>query len=228
LSNRADLENELIYLGLLDKAREIFTELGDQASLSYIKSSHRLLSKVYHPDLNPSRKDRAQSIQQRLNRVSDIIARMKDAELIDVIRNGARDQAPSKKRILVVDDEVGVQELFRDVLIMEGYDVRVAADGEGGYIEYNRFTPHLILTDVVMPRISGLEMVRKIRDKDFRIKVIFMSGFFGIEGLKKELDAEIRKFGYPTLTKPFKMSVLLDLINDYMTGKDNGHFYRGI
>jgi len=228
LSYRTDLENELIYLGLLDKAREIFTELGDQASLSYIKSSHRLLSKVYHPDLNPNRKDRAQTIQQRLNRVSDIISRMKDDELIDLIKNGVRDPADLKKKILVVDDEAGMQELFRDVLIMEGYDLRVAADGEDGYLEYCRFEPNLVLTDVVMPRINGLEMVRKIRDKNFRIKVIYMSGFFGIEGLKKELDAEIRKFGYPTLTKPFKISALLDLTNDYLTGAENGRFFRGI
>ena len=47
-------------------------------------------------------------------------------------------------KVLVVDDEAGLQELFRDVLIMEGYDVRVAADGEGGYLEYCRFSPRLV------------------------------------------------------------------------------------
>ena len=90
MTKRADLENELIYPGLLDKAREIYSELGDQAALSYIKSSHRLLSKVYHPDLNPGRKDRAKRIQQRLNRVSHLISRMKDPDLIDLIKTGPR------------------------------------------------------------------------------------------------------------------------------------------
>ena len=52
MKHQIDLEKELIYLGLLDKAREIYSELGDRAVLSYIRSSYRLLSKVYHPDLN--------------------------------------------------------------------------------------------------------------------------------------------------------------------------------
>ena len=82
MTNRAELEKELIFLGLLDKAREIYAELGESASLSYIKSSHRLLSKVYHPDLNPKNKKKATEAQKRLNRLSLLISDMKDDELI--------------------------------------------------------------------------------------------------------------------------------------------------
>jgi len=53
MGNLILLERELIFLGLFDKAREIYHDLGSNGALSYIKSSHRLLSKVYHPDLNP-------------------------------------------------------------------------------------------------------------------------------------------------------------------------------
>lgn len=228
LTKRTDLENELIYLGLLDKAREIYAELGDRAALSYIKSSHRLLSKVYHPDLNPDRKARAQTIQQRLNRVSDIIGAMEDDELVDVIRKGVPGPDGARDRILVVDDEANLLELFSDVLAMEGYETAVAADGEEGFWEYCRRRPSLVLTDVVMPRASGLEMVRRIRGKNPRIKVVYMSGFFGIEGVRRELEGEIRRFGYPTITKPFKISVLLEVVNGYLKGGDSGRFYRGI
>lgn len=225
---RADLETELIYLGLLDKAREIHRELGDQAVLSYIKSSHRLLSKVYHPDVNPLQADKAKDIQQRLNRVSQIIGDMDDAELIGVIHNGSAASGESKKKILVVDDETQLQDLFQNVLVMEGYDVRVAADGEAGYTAYHRFQPDLILTDVVMPGMSGLEMVRKIRTTVFSLKVIYMSGFFGIEGLKRDLEKETQAYGYPTLAKPFKISALLTTIEDYLVGSQTGQFHRGV
>ncbi len=228
MKNRIDLENELIYLGLFDKAREIYTELGDQAVLSYIKSSHKLLSKVYHPDLNPDRKDKANNIQQRLNRVSQFISQIKDEDLIDLIRNGTRSVDGSKPKILIVEDETGLQDLFRRVLTMEGYDIRVAGDGESGFREYCRFKPNLILVDVVLPIISGLELVAKIREQNLRIKAIYMSGFFGIKGLKTELDAEIGKYAYPTLAKPFKISALLSAVTDYLNESETSHFYRGV
>jgi curved DNA-binding protein CbpA len=72
------LEKDIIYLGLLDKAREIYAELGERAVLSYIKSSYRLLSKVYHPDLNPASSRKAEITQQTLNRVNSAISRMTD------------------------------------------------------------------------------------------------------------------------------------------------------
>jgi len=216
LKNSIDLEKELIYLGLLDKAREIYTELGNRAVLSYIRSSYRLLSKVYHPDLNPKNRVKAKMIQQRLNTVSRLISHMNDEELVEVIKRGIKKHHKRKKKILVVEDEFGLQEIFRDVFLMEGYDVKVAVNGDSGFQVYCEFEPDLVITDVVMPKMSGLELIRRIRDKHFQVKVIYISGFFGINRLKRKLDEEILKYGYPTLSKPFKISVMLDLVRDYL------------
>jgi len=216
LNDKIDLEKELIFLGLLDKAREIYSELGDRAALSYIKSSYRLLSKVYHPDLNPKNIDKAKKTQQRLNRVSHILSQMKDEELIELIKKGAKKQAKRKKKILIVEDEFGLQEIFKDIFLMEGYDVRVSVDGVNGYEVYCQFEPDLVFTDVVMPKMNGLELVKKIREVNPQIKVIYISGFFGIKRLKQELDEDIIKYGYPTLSKPFKTSEMLDLVKTYL------------
>jgi CheY-like chemotaxis protein len=216
LNKSIDLEKELIYLGLLDKAREIYSELGDRAVLSYIRSSYRLLSKVYHPDLNPKNRTKAKMTQQRLNRVSRLISQIKDEELVELIRKGTIKHNESKKKILVVEDEFGLQEIFRDVFLMEGYDVRVAVNGDSGNQVYREFKPDLVLTDVVMPKMSGLELISKIRETNTQIKVIYISGFFGINRLKRKLDEEILKYGYPTLSKPFKISTMLDLVKDYL------------
>ena len=99
---------------------------------------------------------------------------------------------------------------------MEGYDVRVAVNGDSGYQIYREFKPDLVLTDVVMPKMSGLEFVRKIRETNTQIKVIYISGFFGINRLKRKLDEEILKYGYPILSKPFKINIMLDLVKDYL------------
>jgi CheY-like chemotaxis protein len=225
VTNSDQLKKELIFLGLMDKAREVYTELGDRAVLSYIQSSHRLLSKVYHPDLNPKNTEKATTAQQSLNRLSDLISKMDDKEIIQIFVNG--DKSPEerertrKTRILVVEDEFGLQDIFKDIFFLEGYDVRVAIDGVDGLEEYKKFEPDLIFTDVVMPNMSGLEMVRKIREINPAVKVIYVSGFFGIRRLKQELEAEISRYGYPTLAKPFKTSAMLELVREYLAYDTN-------
>ncbi len=217
------LEKDIIYLGLLDKAREIYAELGERAVLSYIKSSYRLLSKVYHPDLNPASSRKAEITQQTLNRVNSAISRMTDKKLLDIIKRGVPKEYPARKRILVVEDEPELQKFFQQILIMEGYDSRIAEDGIKGYEAYYRFKPDLMLCDVVMPWMSGLELVGKIRKMDSKIKVIYMSGFFDITPLKGKFNDEVIRYGYHTLAKPFTVSKMLILIKNYLN-EDRGEF----
>lgn len=217
------LEKDIIYLGLLDKAHEIYAELGERAVLSYIKSSYRLLSKVYHPDLNPASNRKAEITQQTLNRVNSAISRMTDKKLLDIIKRGVPEEYPAKKRILVVEDEPELQKFFQQILIMEGYDSRIAEDGIKGYEAYYSFKPDLMLCDVVMPWISGLELVEKIRKMDSKIKVIYMSGFFDITPLKGRFNDEVIRYGYHTLAKPFTVSKMLILIKNYLN-EDRGKF----
>jgi CheY-like chemotaxis protein len=217
------IERELIFLGLLDKAREIYSELGSNGALSYIKSSYHLLSKVYHPDLNPGNEKKAKSLQQRLNHISELISRVSDEELISLLKKGLHEEARRKKKILVVEDEFGLQETLRDVFRMEGYDVRVAIDGENGYKTFLELKPDLVFTDIVMPKMSGIEMVKKIRHDHPKIKVIYISGFFGLRNVKRDLNEDVLKYGYPCLSKPFKISAMLELVDEYINNKIGLH-----
>jgi CheY-like chemotaxis protein len=210
------LERELTFLGLLEKAREIYGEFGANSALSYIKSSYHLLSKVYHPDLNPGNEKKAKGLQQRLNHTSELISRASDAEIVGLLKQGVQVEASTKKKILVVEDEFGLQDTLRDVFRMEGYDVRVAVDGDKGYQAFLKFKPDLVFTDVVMPGMSGIELVRKIRQEHPRIKVIYISGFFGLRNLKQDLQEDVLKYGYPCLSKPFKISAMLELVEEYL------------
>lgn len=219
------LERELIFLGLLDKAREIYSEFGRNSALSYIKSSYHLLSKVYHPDLNPGNEKKAQSLQQRLNHTSELISRATDEELVGLFGKGLPEKDAGKKKILVVEDEFGLQETLRDVFRMEGYDVRVAVDGDKGYEAYLKFKPSLLFTDVVMPQLSGIELVRKIRKENPTIKVIYISGFFGLRNVKRDLNEDILKYGYHCLSKPFKISAMLELVDAYLNDRVGANQY---
>jgi CheY-like chemotaxis protein len=226
----ASLEQELGHLGLLAKGKEIYLELGENPAISYIKSSYRLLSKVYHPDLNPNNKNQANLTQQRLNMISRLVDQMSDKEIVSVFKKDATLKPfQRKKKILVVEDEFGLQEILSNIFLMEGYEVKVAIDGEVGYEMFCQFEPDLLFTDVLMPKMNGLELVRKIRQVKPNIKVIFTSGFFGIDELRDELNQEIIKYNYPTISKPFKLSAMLKIVDSYLSEKKTGkEFVRGI
>ncbi len=210
------LEKELDELGLLEKAREILFELGAESAISYIRSGYRLLSKVYHPDLNQQNPRKAVALQQKLNGVKRLLDRTNDNVLLEILQEKPGRSGSKKAKILVVEDEFGLQATLKEVFQLEGYDVRVGVDGDEGYEIYRRFKPDLILTDIVMPKMSGLELVRKIRQSDKGIRVIYMSGFFGVKQLKNELDEEVVRYGYPVLPKPTKISTLLALVKEYL------------
>ena len=216
MKGEGDLEKELDDLGLLEKAKDICSQLGQDAAISYIRSGCRLLNKVYHPDLNPQNPEKAKELQQRLNQAQWLLNHAKDETLVGMLQKKGVPETSRKKKILVVEDEFGLQSTLKEVFQLEGYEVRVAVDGDEGYEIYKTFKPDLIFTDIVMPRMNGLELVKKIRKSDPGIRVIYVSGFFGIRPLKKELDEEVLRYGYPILPKPTKISVMLDLVKEYL------------
>ena len=214
------IKKELVFFGLFDKAREIYDELGSESAISYIRSSYRLLSKVYHPDLNKKNIKKAEKHQQRLNDMGRAINDVGNDKIISLFQdnNKKRKISTQKKiKVLVVEDEFGLQEMLRDIFIMEGYNVQIATDGEEGYKKYLKFQPDIIFTDIVMPKMTGLELIQKIRLVDPEIKVIYISGFFGVRGLKGDINKEIEDYGYPYLAKPFRISQMLQLIEEYLS-----------
>jgi DNA-binding NtrC family response regulator len=158
-------------------------------------------------------------LQQRLNDISKLISQTRDEDIIGLLKKDVPEKAGLKKKILVVEDEFGLQETFRDVFIMEGYDVRVAVDGENGYQSYLKFKPDLVFTDVVMPKMSGIELVKKIRETNPNIKVIYISGFFSLRNIKSDLNEDILRYNYPYLAKPFKITTMLELVDKYLHGQ---------
>jgi YesN/AraC family two-component response regulator len=67
-----------------------------------------------------------------------------------------------------------------------------------------------------MPEMNGLELVGKIREINPRIKVIYMSGFFGIKQVRLRIQEEVEQYGYLTLSKPFKLSTMLEMVKEYL------------
>jgi len=109
-----------------------------------------------------------------------------------------------KQRILVVDDEPQLTRVLRTGLSSRGYEVRVAGDGLAGLDTFGDWQPHLVITDLAMPNMDGLELCRRLRAIS-QVPIIVLSAK-GEEKTKVEaLDLGADDF----VTKPFGIDELL-------------------
>jgi DNA-binding response OmpR family regulator len=81
------------------------------------------------------------------------------------------------KKILVVDDEENIRELYRDELVEEGYRVEMAENGLQALAKVESFRPDLVTLDVMMPGMDGIEVLRRIREKNPSIPVLLLTAF---------------------------------------------------
>jgi len=108
-------------------------------------------------------------------------------------------------RILVVEDDEKIARLLKIVLEENGYEVEVAHDGEKAIYLYETYDPHLIVLDLMLPKIDGFTILEKIRENDEEIGIIVLTARGEVEnrvkGLKKGADDYI--------PKPFHIEELL-------------------
>jgi len=117
--------------------------------------------------------------------------------------------------ILVVDDEMGIREGCRRVLAEEGYDIDLAEDGTAGLAKVQEKRYDLILVDLMMPGIGGLDLIQKIHEIDPEIILVVITGYATIE-----TAVEATKRGaYDYLPKPFTPEALSVLVK---RGSRNG------
>lgn len=113
--------------------------------------------------------------------------------------------AETQEAILVIDDELGIREACRRALEREGYIVETAATGRDGLRKIEEGEFDLVLVDVVMPDIQGIDLLRPIHEKDPHTICIIITGYATVE-----LAVQAIKAGaYDFLSKPFSSDVLL-------------------
>lgn len=113
--------------------------------------------------------------------------------------------AESEKNILVVDDEFGLREGCRRALERYGYRVEVAATGKEGLAKIEAIPFGVVLLDVMMPDISGIELLNHIRTHDPEVVCIIITGYATVE-----LATNAMKLGaYDFIAKPFSDDLLL-------------------
>ena len=107
-------------------------------------------------------------------------------------------------RILVVDDEPDAVELLQEFLTAKGYDVIIACDGEEALRQVKEHRPHLILLDVRMPKLNGMEVLKRVREIDHEVGVIMVTAVN-----EEETGREALKMGaFDYITKQLDLQYL--------------------
>jgi DNA-binding NtrC family response regulator len=111
-------------------------------------------------------------------------------------------------RVLVVDDEVAARTTLADMLRDGGYEVEMAADAFKALGKYETFAPRVVVTDLQMPGMDGLELVRRIRAGSDPAAVIVMTAFGAVQSAVDAMHAGAADY----LTKPFDLETLVALL----------------
>jgi|HubBroStandDraft_4_1064222.scaffolds.fasta_scaffold01517_13 CheY-like chemotaxis protein len=97
---------------------------------------------------------------------------------------------PSKAQILVVDDDPTIRTSLGILLLSEGYDVAMADDGVSAVSHLNTSVPDLIVTDLNMPHMSGVELIAHVRDCYPSISIVAMSGEYQGDAVPASIIAD--------------------------------------
>lgn len=111
---------------------------------------------------------------------------------------------PDRSRILVVDDETQITRVLKTTLSSQGYEVKTATDGNEGFNAAMDWLPDLIITDLSMPQMNGVELCRAVRERS-QVPIIVLSVRGDEKNKIEALDAGADDY----VTKPFSTNELL-------------------
>lgn len=124
------------------------------------------------------------------------------------------EMAKGKKKILVIDDEVALLSILSARLDFAGYETQTAKDGSDGLEKAVKFTPHLILLDLMMPAPDGFSVLTKLKEnrKTRGSRVIMLTS----NGETENINRAMTMGAIDYIVKPFNPVILMDKINRAM------------
>ena len=112
-------------------------------------------------------------------------------------------------RILVVDDEPNALTALAELLADEGYEVDMAADGFEALRKYETFNPHIVVSDLQMPGMDGIELMKRIRERDEAAEIVMITSFGAVGTAVEAMRAGAADY----LTKPVRFDELLVVLD---------------
>ncbi|MED3886074.1 response regulator [Priestia aryabhattai] len=121
------------------------------------------------------------------------------------------------EKILIVDDQYGIRILLTEVLQKEGYTTFQAANGFQAIDITKEQAPDLVLLDMKIPGMDGIEILKRLKQHDETIKVIIMTAYGGLDMIQEAKD-----LGALThFAKPFDIDEIRKVVREYIPVKSN-------
>lgn len=116
-------------------------------------------------------------------------------------------------KILVVDDEEGARELFNAILTDEGYDVQLADSGATALSLFRNNPFNLVITDIKMPVMDGLQLLQEIRKIGSKTDVIMVTAYGEVESYLKAMSLGAAEY----INKPIRIKELKRIVHKVLT-----------
>lgn len=128
-------------------------------------------------------------------------------------KEGGRIEAPlSRKRVLVVDDQKLIADSLAEILGIAGFEAMAAYDGREGLEVMAHFHPQWVVSDVVMPRMNGVELAIAIRTQYPMAEILLFSGQAGISEILQ--GAQQRGYEFELIAKPVHPNKLIERLSE--------------
>ena len=115
-------------------------------------------------------------------------------------------------KILVIDDDKAMRDVLFDMLSLDGYEVILADDGNLGIERFRNDSPDLVITDILMPKMDGLEVVELLKSEQPDVPVIVASGTTDLNLIEEAVHQHANRI----LKKPFEVDQLLDSVAELL------------
>jgi DNA-binding response OmpR family regulator len=112
-------------------------------------------------------------------------------------------------KILAVDDEFLICELLNEFLSLQGYEVTSSTSGQEALVEFETNRPDVVILDIRMPGMSGIDVLRKIKDMDSSVIVIMLSAF----GDSSTVEEALKSGADYYMEKPLEFDHLMKILN---------------
>ncbi|AKP48849.1 MULTISPECIES: response regulator [Bacillus] len=117
------------------------------------------------------------------------------------------------EKILIVDDQFGIRILLNEVLQKEGYETYQASNGAQALEIVDRYSPDLVLLDMKIPGMDGIEILKRMKQKDPDIRVIIMTAYGELDMIQ-----EAKELGVLThFAKPFDIDDIRNAVKQYIS-----------
>jgi DNA-binding NtrC family response regulator len=127
-----------------------------------------------------------------------------------------------KMRVLLVDDEVEFVSTLSERLNLRNFDAQTATSGEEALMKIDQSPPDLVLLDMLMPGMNGIEVLKRIKQDHPQIKVILLTGRGSVDGVQ-----EVREGAYDCLMKPIQIEELMQIMANAMESTEKTQSQKG-